>query len=200
MNINVYFLDKTVAFRPIGFTGEQFDTVLVADDAVTRAKVLKILESCNRIAVLSSQPDEAFARFAADFKNVGAAGGVVTNLRGEMLLMHRRGRWDLPKGHIEPGEQPDVCARREVAEETGIANTETGALICKTYHAYNVYGEWELKCTHWFEMVCDGSEVPVPQHEEGIEEVVWVPQSELGKYLQHTYPTIRQVFNAIDKR
>ena len=29
-------------------------------------------------------------------------------------------RWDLPKGHVEPGETDVMCALRELHEETGI--------------------------------------------------------------------------------
>ncbi len=40
------------------------------------------------------------------------------------LLMQHRHRYDLPKGHIEPGEDEWGCALRELYEETGIeANT-----------------------------------------------------------------------------
>lgn len=193
MNINVHFLDKTVAFRKEIEPDERFDTVIAADDTVTRAKILKILESCNRLAVLSPQPQSVFKRFSADFKNVDAAGGVVTNPNGDVLMMFRRGRWDLPKGHIEPCEPPKHCARREVGEETGITNTDIGELICDTYHAYDFYGQWELKRTQWFEMHSDGSETPVPQHEEGIERVEWIPRPKVAECLKHSYPTIREV-------
>ncbi len=40
---------------------------------------------------------------------------------GDRLLMTNlvsRG-WDIPGGHIEPGEHPEEAVRREVAEETG---------------------------------------------------------------------------------
>lgn len=38
----------------------------------------------------------------------------------EFLLMQHRHRWDLPKGHIDPGETDIECALREMWEETGI--------------------------------------------------------------------------------
>lgn len=38
----------------------------------------------------------------------------------EFLLMKHADRWDLPKGHIEPGESETQCALRELEEETGI--------------------------------------------------------------------------------
>lgn len=48
------------------------------------------------------------------------AGGLVVR-HGEVLLISpRRGRWQLPKGHVEPGEAPPQAALREVREETGV--------------------------------------------------------------------------------
>ena len=42
----------------------------------------------------------------------------------EFLLMRHRDRWDLPKGHVEPGESDRQCALREMAEETGIDESD----------------------------------------------------------------------------
>lgn len=45
-------------------------------------------------------------------------------VRGEpidsFLLMKHADRWDLPKGHVDPGETELECALREMEEETGI--------------------------------------------------------------------------------
>ncbi len=38
----------------------------------------------------------------------------------EFLLMRHADRWDLPKGHVDPGETEMQCALRELQEETGI--------------------------------------------------------------------------------
>lgn len=62
-----------------------------------------------------------------------SAGILLHRLRGsgvEVLLVHPGGpfwrgkdigAWQLPKGEIEPGEDAEAAARREVAEELGIA-------------------------------------------------------------------------------
>lgn len=43
----------------------------------------------------------------------------------EFLLLHYpEGHWDLPKGHIEKGEDEMITALRELKEETGIENGE----------------------------------------------------------------------------
>jgi bis(5'-nucleosidyl)-tetraphosphatase len=42
----------------------------------------------------------------------------------EFLLMRHADRWDLPKGHVDPGETEIQCALRELREETGIQATD----------------------------------------------------------------------------
>lgn len=41
-----------------------------------------------------------------------------------LLLHYVGGHWDFPKGHVEAGESEEQTARREIAEETGIASLE----------------------------------------------------------------------------
>jgi ADP-ribose pyrophosphatase YjhB (NUDIX family) len=61
-------------------------------------------------------------------------GGVVYRRKSsevEVLLVRSRRPphdWVLPKGHIESGETPDMCARREVAEEAGV-DAEPGEFL-----------------------------------------------------------------------
>jgi bis(5'-nucleosidyl)-tetraphosphatase len=43
-----------------------------------------------------------------------------TDPQKSFLLMKHRDRYDLPKGHVEPGESDLECALREMTEETGI--------------------------------------------------------------------------------
>ena len=52
---------------------------------------------CKNIEILKND-------FFACFEVVEAAGGVVFNPANEILLIHRRGSWDLPKGKIDDGE------------------------------------------------------------------------------------------------
>ena len=40
------------------------------------------------------------------------------------LLMEHADRWDLPKGHVDPGETNRECALRELMEETGIEESD----------------------------------------------------------------------------
>ncbi|MFO0906106.1 MAG: NUDIX domain-containing protein [Pirellulales bacterium] len=38
----------------------------------------------------------------------------------EFLLLRKPGRFDFPKGHVDPGESELECALRELREETGV--------------------------------------------------------------------------------
>lgn len=54
-----------------------------------------------------------------------SAGGVVLNIKGEVLLVNNYGNsWSFPKGHVEQGEDIIDAARREIAEETGITELQ----------------------------------------------------------------------------
>jgi ADP-ribose pyrophosphatase YjhB (NUDIX family) len=62
------------------------------------------------------------------------AGGLVVRQtrRGyEALLVSsisRPDRWTLPKGGLEPGEEPEAAASREIAEEAGVRGAMRGCL------------------------------------------------------------------------
>ena len=61
------------------------------------------------------------------------------------------GSWTLPKGLVEPGEDPLACARREFHEETGIVPAASGYLALgeikqrggKRVHAWAFEGAWD---------------------------------------------------------
>ncbi len=63
---------------------------------------------------------------------VAAAGGVI--MRSDRICLVRRaisprkGDWTLPAGFVEYEEPPDVCACREIAEETGLQAEVDGVL------------------------------------------------------------------------
>ena len=63
--------------------------------------------------------EELKKAFFKKFTLVQAAGGFVLNEKGEVLLMFRRSKWDLPKGKQDKKETAADCAIRETEEETG---------------------------------------------------------------------------------
>lgn len=126
---------------------------------------------------------------------VRAAGGIVVDIDGRVLLIRRNGRWDLPKGKVEVGETLRQAAVREVQEETGLAQV---ALLdvhpVKTYHIYNLYGGWHLKQTSWYLMSATSGDT-TPQREEGITDCCWVDRRTFVQRLSHSYGTLRTLVN-----
>ena len=92
----------------------------------------------------------------------------------EVLLIFRRGVWDLPKGKKEKHESVRECARREVAEEVGCPLPEVVDKIGTTYHEYVRNGNQFRKTTHWFAMQTGVENNFEPDEKEGIERVQWV--------------------------
>lgn len=200
MTRTVYFADRSVTFTPAAPGGEWYAVAAESDGGVSRPKILNFLESHNSVAVVSADPEATFRAFASQFAWVEAAGGVVVDDRGRWLLIHRNGRWDLPKGHLEAGESIETCAAREVEEETGVRG-EVVRPLCRTLHAYwfPKSGRWELKRTHWFELRATEPSALQPQTEEGIERVVWCTPAEAAEHVREAFPTIRRVAEAMNR-
>ncbi|HJS31134.1 MAG TPA: NUDIX hydrolase [Alphaproteobacteria bacterium] len=50
-----------------------------------------------------------------------------------VLLRNSRKEWELPGGKLDPGEQPEACCKREIAEELGL-DVRVGPIVdCWVY-------------------------------------------------------------------
>ena len=133
---------------------------------------------------------------------VRAAGGIVCDSDGQMLIIKRNNRWDLPKGKVEANESLVQAAMREVEEETGI-KVKDGIFFLKTYHLYqwgtlvktaNYPKGWHLKQTTWFLFTTDQSHpIGKPQTEEGITDIMWFPPHQWYRSLIHSYGTMKTI-------
>lgn len=123
-----------------------------------------------------------------------AGGGLVRNDKGEVLFIFRHGKWDLPKGGIEKGEEVYEAALREVEEETGVKGLRLGQKLQKTYHIFKRSNRYKLKITHWYEMYTSYDGPLQGQLEEGIEKVVWLKPEEIPAALENSYENIRLLF------
>jgi 8-oxo-dGTP pyrophosphatase MutT (NUDIX family) len=123
---------------------------------------------------------------------IKAGGGLVLNDNHELLMIYRRGKWDLPKGKLDAGETIEECAVREVMEETGADNLELGELVTIGVHEYfdRFLEEEVIKETYWFLMKAKGEQTVTPQIEEDITEIKWVIGAELQTCLEDSYPNI----------
>ncbi|MGN6492909.1 MAG: NUDIX hydrolase [Agriterribacter sp.] len=140
--------------------------------------------------------DQLKKMFWKHFTVIQAGGGLVRNKKGAILMIYRRGKWDLPKGKLDKGETLEECALREVQEETGLQQVKLGSFLLTTYHVYEDFGKHILKESYWYTMQANGSEATKPQVEEDIHEIEWVPPPDVEDKLKNTFPSIVDVMKA----
>ena len=120
------------------------------------------------------------------FRMAPAAGGIIVT-DGKFVSIVRKGIPDLPKGHIEQGETPEVAALREVEEETGIGHLQIVKALPCTWHCYFEHEAWSLKRTYWYLMRTTETFQPKPQTEEGITEIKLIGNEEIEEFLKNTF-------------
>lgn len=188
-NVEIVFSETPI----LGYTS--IPTLPENHDLETWIDTLRALPLGTKYVIVDSD-EEQWNAFLARHAMVYAAGGLVTNKHHELLLIKRLGFWDLPKGKMEAGETPEVCAVREVQEECGIEHLELVAPLESTYHTYLYKGKNVLKKTYWFAMMYKGESTPSPQIEEDITEVCFKSPEEVIPLRANTYPSLFPLFDA----
>jgi len=204
MYLKIYFNDKPLFLcdrmtDEIKGYAQHDDAVLI--DEFSHPAVNSMIHEMRRSKVhagifVHENFEELKKAFWKKFVLVKAAGGLVRGDGGRILMMLRRGKWDLPKGHLDAGETLEQCAVREVGEETGLHDVRIDGALIITYHTYDENGKHILKETHWYRMTESSPEPLVPQHEEQITELRWVEVAELRAFLKNTFPSIIDVLRA----
>lgn len=166
-------------------------------DELLQLMTEKKFKEVDSITFVSEDLSSLKSFIKSTFKVIEAAGGVVQKDE-KYLLIHRKGKWDLPKGKKEKGEKNKEAAKREVEEETGV-KVEIERKICHTWHTYVHHRKFVLKKTHWYLMRCTDDQQMAPQEEEDIDEVMWKNLSELRSALYDSYRSIRSVIHQYHK-
>ncbi len=173
------------------------EAVIFADEneAFETSAILTALRTKDKTAaiILRKDLDALKKSFFAAFDIIEAGGGIVQNDDKAILFIFRRGKWDLPKGKLETGETIEVCAEREITEETGLKQLTLHKKIGETYHIYTENGKDILKTSHWFYFTSGGSKKTVPQIEEDIQEVKWVSTRNIREPMSNTYRNIKDI-------
>ena len=121
-----------------------------------------------------------------------SAGAVVFRLesgQAEYLLLlypsmagKSRSYWDLPKGHIEPGEKEEDTVRREVREETGLRDIKllSGFRELITY-SFRAQGKNIFKTVVFYLAQTGEQEVRISFEHSGC---AWLPYTQAMSYLK----------------
>lgn len=79
-----------------------------------------------------------------------------------LLIQDSKGRWTIPKGHIESGETAKVTARREIEEETGLKNVSILTWLGKIHFKYRRADKLVLMTTQvYLVQALDAKEKPM---------------------------------------
>lgn len=150
------------------------------------------MKKLEEITFVVNEYEAVIKDIKSDYTIIKAAGGLVLN-EGEVLMIWRLKKWDLPKGKLDKNEKPKAAAVREVEEECNV-QVKLGKKICHTWHTYKQNGRRILKKTYWYAMYCIDDSDMKPQLEENIEDLKWMNEKELKEALYNTYPSVRDVF------
>ena len=106
------------------------------------------------------------------------SGGIVFRLTADkkdievLLIQDSKGRWTIPKGHIEPGETAKMTARREIEEETGLKNFSVLSWLGKIHFKYRRADKLVLMTTQIY-LVQSLDEKEMPTGEKWMKGIKW---------------------------
>ncbi|HZH63925.1 MAG TPA: NUDIX domain-containing protein [Flavisolibacter sp.] len=175
------------------------DTIFIDDFNPSAVRTMvQQLEHKDYYAGVFLHPDlpELLALFESQLTVIIAAGGLVYTQAHEILLIFRKGKWDLPKGKVDQGEGLEACALREIEEETGAIHLQIGRPLQVTYHTYREKDLHILKESHWFLIEANEKSPLQPQIQEDISACEWVSIERLAGYMGNMHASVVDVMEA----
>jgi 8-oxo-dGTP pyrophosphatase MutT (NUDIX family) len=151
------------------------------------------------LIIYSETPKKTFEQFFSKFLFIEAAGGIVQSIENpkQYLFIKRWGKWDIPKGKLEKGENPEEGAQREIHEECNVQALQKVADLPCTYHVYFMYEKHVLKKTYWYLFEANFDQELIPQAEEDITEVRWFKKDEINTVYANTYSSIQSLLDQL---
>jgi ADP-ribose pyrophosphatase YjhB (NUDIX family) len=110
------------------------------------------------------------------------SGGVVFRRTKEgkveiLLIQDAKNRWTIPKGHVEPNEEPRGTAEREIREETGLQQMRVMDWLGKVNFRYRRSHTLVLMTMHIY-LVEGKGDTDKLQGEDWLTDIKWLPSAE----------------------
>lgn len=109
------------------------------------------------------------------------SGGVVFRKRNDkieiLLIKDAKDRWTIPKGHVEPGEEPGATAEREIREETGLRDMEAITWLGKVNFRYRRGHSLVLMTMHIWMVEAKGESDKL-NPEDWLKDIKWLPAAQ----------------------
>ena len=135
------------------------------------------------------KPIQGFRKFVSKRRPVieevvreTTSGGVVfrRNQKGQLeilLIQDAKNRWTIPKGHVEPDEEPKATAEREIREETGLQQMKVYNWLGKVNFRYRREHTLVLMTMHIY-LVQGLGDTNALNGEDWLNDIKWFPAHE----------------------
>jgi len=94
-----------------------------------------------------------------------------------LLIKDAKHRWTIPKGHVEPNEEPKATAEREIREETGLQEMNVKSWLGKVNFRYRRTHTLVLMTMHLYLVEALGDTNKLDP-EDWLTDIKWLPSAE----------------------